>query len=63
MGTTAVARNIEGVTEAAQATNDAATDMVLAADELSRQAEALQVTAQRFLTHVRGHRLGGAGRP
>jgi methyl-accepting chemotaxis protein len=51
--TSAVARNIEGVTEAAQATNDAATDMVLAADELSRQAEALQVTAQRFLSHVR----------
>ena len=41
-------------TEAARATNDAASEVVLAADELSRQAEALQVTAQRFLSSVRG---------
>ena len=33
-----------------------ATDMVLAADELSRQAESLQVTAQRFLSHVRAEK-------
>jgi methyl-accepting chemotaxis protein len=51
-GTHEVTRSIQAVSEAARQSSDCATQLVLAADELSRQSENLRANLSFFLTDV-----------